>query len=330
MQGPAPAGGGRGDGSVAAPVPTGRSAGRRRWGAVLALAAAVLFLGVLDGFPLVALPLGVLLLGLGSRPRGWLLGAAALAWALAVTPAGGFGLLSRGWGLLLGGAFLAVTLARPRWPFFSRALAALGAGLAGVGVWLGLTGGWARLDWAMTEHLRSLAALTAQEALGRFPDARWAQDLSAMSGRIVEAQGAVFPALLALQSLAALALAWWAFGRSRGTTRGPALGLLREFRFHDALVWLLIAGLLLLVLPLGEGAVRAGANVLLFMGALYVLRGFAVFLFLARGAPPLPSLVLGALAAVFFYPIVFTAALLVGLGDTWLDVRGRAVAGSRA
>jgi hypothetical protein len=82
----------------------------------------------------------------------------------------------------------------------------------------------------------------------------------------------------------------------------------------------------LAVSPLGEGAARAGYNLLLFMSALYALRGLAVFVFLARGAPTATSIVLGALATLLFYPVVFTAALLVGLGDTWLDVRGRVVA----
>ena len=62
------------------------------------------------------------------------------------------------------------------------------------------------------------------------------------------------------------------------------------------------------------------------MGGLYALRGLAVFVFLVGGAPTLFTVIFGVLAAIFLYPLVLTAAVLVGLGDTWLDVRARAVA----
>jgi hypothetical protein len=300
----------------------------RRWGALVGLAAAVLFFGVAEGFALVALPLGVLLVGLSMGGRGLILGAVALAWALAFVPVGGdLQTVSRGWGLLLGGAFLASTLLCPRWCPFSRGLAAVALTFAVAAALVVATGNWARLDWAMAEHFRSVAALGSTELLGRWQQSRWAAELATLSGRMAELQALLFPALLALQSLAALALAWWGYARSRpDRDRRLALRPLREFRFNDTLIWLLIAGLLLILLPAGEGVARVGYNLLLFMCALYVLRGVAVFVFLARGAPRGASLVLGALATVLFYPLVFTAALLVGLGDTWLDVRGRVMA----
>ena len=74
---------------------------------------------------------------------------------------------------------------------------------------------------------------------------------------------------------------------------------------------------------------RAGWNALFFMGSLYALRGVAVFLFLVSGAPTILSVIFGVLAALFLYPLVLTAALLVGLGDTWLDVRSRVAAAAR-
>ncbi|CAN5715732.1 hypothetical protein BH23GEM3_BH23GEM3_25510 [soil metagenome] len=331
MAGLAPESGTRERPEASASGPFARSSRRSHWGTAVALTAVVLLLGVFAAFPLIVLPLAVLLLGFAPRQRRSWVALGALAWALALVPGGGAQyLVSRGWALLLGGAFLLASLLRPRWGVFSRGLAAVAASLGVMGVWLAFGGRWERVDWAMTEHFRSIASLTAREFFGRFPDARWAADLSAIGGRMAEAQGVLFPALLALQSLAALTLAWWLFSQSR---RGRALrsGVrpLREFRFHDSLVWVLAAGLLLLVLPGGEWAARAGYNLLVFMVVLYALRGVAVFVFLARGAPTATSLVLGALAAVFFYPLVFTAALLVGLGDTWLDVRRRAVAAAR-
>jgi hypothetical protein len=328
MNGMAPSGVGTAEASAAAP---GSAAPRARWrslGSAVALAAVVLFIGVADGFPLVALPLGVLLLGLSGRQRWWWMGLAVIVWGLALVPVGGaLYTLSRGWALLLGGAFLAATLLRPRWSAFARGLAGVVTAVGLAAAWLAATGRWSDFDRAMSQHFEGLAILTSRELLARFPDASWAQEIAAMAGRLAQAQSTLFPSFLALQSLAALALVWWVFSRSRSRARSrPSLRPLRDFRFNDALIWVAIAGVLLVIAPLGDGAVRVGYNVLLFMGALYVLRGFAVFVFLARGAPSAISVVLGVIAAVFFYPLVFTAALLVGLGDTWLDVRGRVLA----
>ena len=331
MAGSAPVGGARERLGASAHGPSARLPRRSHWGAALALVFVVLLLGVFSAVPLIVLPLGVLLLGFAPRHRlSWVV-LGAVAWALAFVPGGSaLDMVSRGWALLLGGAFLLLTIARPRWGVFSRALGAVAFGLVASGLWLALGGRWERVDWAMTERFRSVASLTSREFFGRVPDAPWAADFSAVSGRMAEMQGMLFPALLALQSLAALTLAWWLFSRSRrGAVQPVGLRPLRDFRFNDSLVWVLVTGLLLLVLPFGSEGVRAGYNLLVFMGVLYALRGVAVFVFLARGAPTATSMVLGALAAVFFYPLVFTAALLVGLGDTWLDVRRRAVTASQ-
>ena len=59
----------------------------------------------------------------------------------------------------------------------------------------------------------------------------------------------VFPALLALQSLAALALAWATYHRLGRARLGAPLEPLREFRFNDQLVWGLIVGLTIVLLP---------------------------------------------------------------------------------
>jgi hypothetical protein len=300
---------------------------RSRWGTVAALAAAVLVFGVVDGFPLVAFPLGVLLVALSRRASWWWFGVVAVLWALALTPGGAMRSISQGWALLLAGSFLVVTVAWPRGRVFSRALMAVAAALGVVALLLTLTSGWAGLGWAMENHFRSIAVVSAREMMAIFPQNEWMRDVTGMGDRIARAQTLLFPAFLALQSLAALALAWWAFARTRpGAGRRRVLRPLREFRFNDSLVWLAIGGLVLVIAPLGEVGVRVGYNLLLFMAALYVLRGMAIFVFLARVRPTLPSVVLGVLATVFFSWIVFTAALLVGLGDTWLDVRGRVVA----
>src|SRR5690606_26584580 len=79
----------------------------------------------------------------------------------------------------------------------------------------------------------------------------------------------LFPAFLALQTLAALGLAWSLFHRLSRIRLGPQLSTLRGFRFNDQLVWGLIAGIMLLALsPIAEMR-WVGVNLLVFFGALY-------------------------------------------------------------
>jgi hypothetical protein len=131
---------------------------------------------------------------------------------------------------------------------------------------------------------------------------------------------AVFPALLALESIAALGVAWWARARLLGD-RDRGLSPLRDFRFNDHLVWVLVLGLLLLVLQSG-GAARLGSNALVLMGALYALRGAAVFVFVSGGMS-LFGYVAFALLLVLVPPVTLGTAALIGIGDTWLDLRSR-------
>jgi hypothetical protein len=59
-----------------------------------------------------------------------------------------------------------------------------------------------------------------------------------------------------------------------------------------------------------------------FMGALYALRGVAVVLFLAGGVSLLGGIFL-ALGLLLVAPVLMTGAFVIGLGDTWLDLRAR-------
>lgn len=308
---------------------TGGSA-RGGWGTAAALFGVVLFLAVLNAVPLVVLPLALLLLALPGQ-RSWrqvALGALLAALALAL-PGGPLGPLSQGWALLLGGGFLLATVSRPGLGVLPRALLALGLALAAGLVWLAASGGWAEVDGMVREHLRNVAAVALRNLGGPEAGSEAAAQLAGTAEQVALLQWRVFPAILGLQSLGALALAAWWAARIR---RDAALRLrpLREFRFHDQLVWVLVAGLVLVSLPLGALATRVGYNALLFMGGLYAVRGVGVFVFLAGGAPSLLTILFGALAAIFLYPLVLTAAVLVGLGDTWFDVRERAALAPRA
>lgn len=316
-------------------APAGEVRARRRRGVVAVLAAAALVVAAVS-LPLLALSLAVLCVLL--PPRRWWTLLPALAWlgvSLAQIPAGGV-LASTvvGWTVALAGAFAGLSALRPAWPATSRALAALGGSAAGVGAWLAASGGWARLDREAGEQIGGLAAAWREQVAAQAPDPAVEAALRSGAEHAAEWTVSLLPAGMALQLLLSLLLAWWVFVRfgARGE-RWSAPARLREFRFNDQLVWVLIAGLALLLLPAGPATARAGANLVLFMGVLYVLRGIAVFLFLAAGRGSLLLVALGVAAALLVPPVVLVpllAAMVVGVGDTWLDIRRRVAVTSAA
>jgi hypothetical protein len=88
------------------------------------------------------------------------------------------------------------------------------------------------------------------------------------------------------------------------------------------LVWGLLTGIVLVVIPT-HGALRGlGLNLIVFFGALYVLRGLGVLAwFMADRRLALAILII---LAILFTPAIGALALGLGLGDTWVDWRGRA------
>lgn len=298
---------------------------RGRWSTAVALSAAVVWLSALHAVPLVTLPLGVILLAVPFAPRWKWLAVGLSLWFFGVSfPAGELGGLSRGWALVLGAGFLAATLWRPLWGVLPRALLALGVAVAAGTAWVATTAGWAEFDGRIREHLLTGSAVAMEQLKAQSEGAAWATQLADLAHAMAMLQWTLFPALVALQSLAALALVSWAVTRMRRGDGGQfTLRPLREFRFNDQLVWVVIAGLLLVLLPLGALATRAGWNALLFMAGLYALRGFGIFVFLTGAAPTILSVLFGALTLLFLYPVVVTTAVVVGLMDTWLDLRAR-------
>lgn len=300
------------------------------WGGALGLTLAVLSLSVFVAFPLVVVPLAILLLGLPAeaKTKQVALGALLAVIVLAL-PGGALVDLSRGWALGVGGGFLLVTLARPNSGVFTRALVtAAGAVLVGMAA-LGVAGGLGDFDAWIRQHFAAASAVIAEAFGPRVEDGEAAAAVRAAIAQVGELQWLLFPGLLAVQTVAALALAAWFAGRIGGDAR-MKLRPLREFRFDDHLVWGLIVGLALAVAPLGETATRIGYNLLFVMAALYAVRGLGVFLFLAKSRPPAVVLVFAGIAAFFLYFIIVPATVMVGLADTWLDVRGRAEPAPRA
>ena len=275
----------------------------------------------------------------GGRLLSAVIWIAAAGWVLAQRLPGsdGFGWLVRGWAVLLAGVFGLMLLLRPRRTLLDQALPTIGISLT-LAVGALLTRGGAvgeqlgrllREEFAQrTDEWRlmlgRLAATPEWAAYAaRYPEATTLRQqveaqYAALPGRSV----VVVAALLAIESLAVLALAWALYQRLGRTRVGPPLGPLRGFRFNDQLVWGLIVGITLLVVP-GFAELRgAGLNLLVFFGALYVVRGLGVlaWLFTPRRWAKVLLVVVGVLAWQLLAPF----ALAIGVGDTWLDWRGRA------
>lgn len=299
----------------------------RGWPRAAGLFALVLAMSVVHPSMLIAVPL-LLLLGVRGARGGLLF--FVMVVAMLITLAGvrdGLWFAERAWSLLLGGAFVALTKLAPAWRVSSRALAAVAAAAAVFGTLLAVRpGAWAAIDWSVTDRLRggfatwldAMVVLREGEALS--------PSLVSAIYQTAEWQAAVFPALVGLESMAALAVAWWIYLRLVDGNDG-GVGPLRGFRFNDHLVWLLIAGLVLLVVRSGDALTRLGANLAVFMSALYALRGAGVVIFVSGGVSLLGYLML-VLGFLFAAPAVIGFAVLVGIGDTWLDLRARV--GARA
>ena len=277
----------------------------------------------------------------GGRPMVAVLWTALAAWVLWTFAAstGTFGSLVGGWSLLLAAAFGATAA----WNGSGEARSFLPRALASIGLALGLgglvaaiaPGGTTALRQTMTTELgaRGDTTLARWHAMTATPD--WQElivknpDTAPLIGQMEKQMEAIppvalilYPALLALESLAALALAWGLYHRLGRARLGPPLAPLRDFRFSDQLVWGLIAGLVIAVLPGLSALDSLGYNLLVFFGTLYALRGMGIALwFLAPG-----RLVMALLIAfsVLFLNVVGVLALRLGLGDTWLDWRRRA------
>lgn len=300
----------------------------RGWAGIAALALATTVLSVVQPALLIFIPLGLLFVALPPRRPMLLALAVVIGWlAFGGSPAQNpLWYFERGWALVLGGWFVVMVTVLPGSRFMARALAALaGATVTAAAVLVANREGVARLDLAVGDQFRGGAARALSAWTSAVGFERVSDEMQRAVYLAAELQVKLYPALLGLGSLAALGIAWWAFGRlARGEAR--PLRPLREFRFRDELVWLLIAGVVLLVLPVSDLATRAGENVLTFMAVLYALRGVAVLVMIS-GVPGPLGLVMGGLLIVFLYPLVMATTFLVGLSDTWLDIRARRALG---
>jgi len=262
-----------------------------------------------------------------ARPRtrrewAWLVGCSAWALLWLVQPGTGVAAsLVRAAAVFLTGAFLALTLHRPSADVSRALLAVAGAALA-LGAWsthLGLS--WDEVRHSFERDLwASNRALAQQMGGAATPDsAAAALDQLTAAAR---ATATLLPALLALSGLAGLRLAWTWHHRIAARPLGPAPQGFAAFRFSDQLVWALVGGLAVTVLPAPEPWRLAATNLLVAAGALYAVRGLAVFSAGTRRVPAVGVAVLTVLAMVLL-PFVVGGLTVLGLADTWLDFRRR-------
>jgi hypothetical protein len=211
---------------------------------------------------------------------------------------------------------------------FNRTLLAVSAATAATATWFMALG----ISWSA---LRA-SVISQQWALYRallpgLPDGP-PETVAIGAGRTAEvaaelAQGittavAVWPALNAVIALGGGWLAWTWYHRLASAPIGrPAPGF-REFTFSDHLVWLVIVAGGLTLAPLPEPWSLLSGNVLMFLLALYAGRGLAVIQTALQPAPVGLAVVLS-IAGVLLLPLALMVATLIGLADTWLDLRRR-------
>ena len=297
----------------------------RGWGRAGALFLATLLLSVFAPVVLVLIPFSCLVLtSPGRRLLPLVVGAAGVLVALSGGAArSGLWYVERGWTIILGGCFASITLRRLEHGFLPRALMAVAISVGGLWAALGLSSRrWGIIDEMVAHRLRDGVG-TSLEILRVLRDGTpLPATVVSTVFQVAEWQSNLFPAMLALSSLAALGVAWWLYVRLvRGS--GGGLGPLGDFRFNDQLVWAFVLGAVLFILQPDDGLGRAGLNLLFFTGSLYAVRGAAVVAAVTRGVSAF-GWVLLAFGFLLLAPCLLAAALLIGLGDTWLDIRARA------
>ena len=278
------------------------------------------------GYLLVAPPMfvfgplvGLLLLSRPATLREWVWVAAATSWSLLwLSEAGGLsGQFVRAAAVLVSGSYLALTVWRPSNQLSRCLVATAGAGIALGGWMIGLGVRWTELRQSIQLDLAEIDRLARAQWSGMSGATEALADLAGMADTLA----LLYPGLLALAAIAGLRLAWSWYHRIAERPIGPAPAPFAAFSFNDQMVWGLVIGVALLLLPL-PGVRVIGDNLVLVWAALYAVRGMAVFAAIA-GRVPAPVLVALAAVTLLLLPFVLGGLTLLGLADTWLDFRRR-------
>lgn len=149
-----------------------------------------------------------------------------------------------------------------------------------------------------------------------------ASELVRELSRATSAMGELYPGMLAIYALLGGWLAWVWYHRVAARPIGTPPPPFRTFRFSDHFIWALVILAALVLLDLPREAEVLVRNLLLVVAVLYAGRGFAV---LRTAMIPAPRLfvVLLCLAAVPVLALVPLGCAVLGVADTWLDLRRR-------
>ncbi len=242
--------------------------------------------------------------------------------------------LAAGWILLLVTTFGIVSLTVPKLPFFNRSLSTLGIamGIATM-IMVAKPNGVDHVRYAMEREFERRTEQTLNWFHGVTSSYEWrqavkdrpaldnmAKESAAQLAEIPRRAASLIPFLIAIESLLALTLAWALYHRLTDAPIGPAFGAIKDFRFNDQLVWGLAVGATIFFLEPFQDGKTIGLNLLLFFGAIYLLRGVGVLAWAARGR----GIAIGLVILTAIVPLLVCAlALGVGVGDTWMDWRKR-------
>ncbi|MFN2572771.1 MAG: hypothetical protein ABR537_14370 [Gemmatimonadales bacterium] len=283
---------------------------------------------------LVGLPCAALLIiapspvtGLRARwaqPLAGLIGAMSLA--LLVVTGGShsrLAALTSAYIVLVTAAFVAAVLLQPA-PLLRQALRAMVAGMLATAVLIQIVWGsdaWGSLAWEVTRG----ASITMRSVVEVAPDS------FAVYEPLVRFASLTWPGMLALQTLAGLAIARHLCLRIATPAWAAPLSRFKDFCMGDMWVWGIVAWLGVLILPVSSALHVAGTNLGLVAGALYALRGAAIVATFAEafGVSTVALVIAAAAAAALAVPLLFVLPGLCTLGitDTWYQYRRRLAAG---
>lgn len=294
---------------------------RRAWGLMFAtIAFGVVAFGLLG---LVALAFAALLAAAGlprSRERvmAILVGAAGLGLVLS-TSVDVLDAAVGAYSLIVAAAFAGGALLAPA-GVWRQSIRAILWGVAATGaLGLALRGArfWSELQWSIVHQTSSAVRMVVE----------WRPDSYRLYEPMVHFLSTAFPGMLALQTLAALALAWQWHQRIATAPLGAPAVPFRQFRFGDHWVWGLVAALLIWAVPKLAALKSVALNLGLVLSVLYCLRGAAIVVAMAGGAGiPVWTLTVGTIVAtILVVPLLVLIPGLWTLGvfDTWLAFRQR-------
>jgi hypothetical protein len=257
-----------------------------------------------------------------SQPIAALIGAVSLALLVVTAGSGGrLAAVTSTYIVLASAAFVSFALLRPDTVLRQAFRSTLAAGLAAALLIQVLWGSdaWGALGWEATRQ----ASLTMRAIVEVAPDA------FPIYEPMVRFISLTWPGMLALQTLAGLALAWQLQRRIGSAALGESAPRVRfkDFNMGDGWVWGIVAWLGVLILPASSVLHVAGTNLGLVASTLYVLRGAAIVATFAEafGVSALALVIVAAAAAALAVPLLFVLPGLCTLGitDTWYQYRRR-------